>query len=98
MAKTLRWTKRAKAELIAILEFWTEHNQSPSYSNELAQKIDDCLALICDNSSIGKKTDDPAIRITYVDHFLIYYEILKHDILIITIFDGRRNPFDLKLK
>ena len=98
MAKGLRWSTRAKRELYDILEFWKINNQSPSYSIKLLKRINESLSLIRENNYLGKRTSDATVRITIVEHFLIYYEVLDTEILVITIFDARRNPFSTSVK
>jgi plasmid stabilization system protein ParE len=94
MVKRLRWSTEARKELKRILVYWNEHNQSTSYSKKLRVRINNILDLIRENNYLGKSTSEVNVRLTIIDNFLIYYEILTDEILVIAIFDGRRNPFE----
>src|ERR1044071_630579 len=98
MAKRLIWSLRAQVELISILSFWVEHNQSDDYSRKLRERINAVLTLLCENNFLGKPTNNQNVRSTVCDKYLIIYEILENDILVLTIFDGRRNPGKLIYK
>ena len=98
MAKRLIWSVRAKSDLIAILIFWNENNQSDHYSKKLTKRINDLLLVICENNFLGKPTTTNNVRITICDSYLIIYEILDSAILVLTIFDGRRDPHKLTFK
>jgi toxin YoeB len=98
MAKRLVWSARAQADFFAILIFWDENNQNDYYSKKLGRRIHELLFLISENNFLGKPTATENVRITVCDSYLIIYEIHGNDIIILTIFDGRRNPKHLKIK
>jgi toxin YoeB len=97
MAKRLTWSFRAKMDLAATVAFWDENNQNDHYSKKLTKRIFSILTLICENNHLGKLTSIQGVRVTICDSYLIYYEVLKNEILVISIFDGRRNPKKLIL-
>ena len=98
MAKRLIWSENSIQELNSILSFWNENNQSTSYSSKLLKRILFVLELVCENNYLGKPTSKQNVRLTIIDNFLVYYEIMEEDIFVLTIFDGRRNPKDKSLK
>lgn len=92
MAKRLMWSKRARKELIEILIFWNKHNKSTTYSDKLRKQIRRTLQAVCENNFIGRPTTEPDIRVTVCDNFLLFYQIHPNEIVVVRIFDGRRNP------
>jgi len=98
MAKRIIWTRNAKDEWQRILSFWREHTGNKKYSRKLNGKIKLTLKNIKSNNLIGKKTSKKDIRIVICLYYLVFYKIEKERIIIITIFDSRRNPDDLKIK
>ncbi len=98
MAKRIIWTRNAKDEWQRILSFWHEHTGNKKYSRKLNSKIKLTLKNIKSNNLIGKKTSKKDIRIVICLYYLVFYKIEKERIIIITIFDSRRNPDDLKIK
>lgn len=98
MAKRLIWSVKARKEFVEILQFWTEHNKSSSYSKKLRKKIRETLQIVTENNYIGKPTTDELIRVTICDNYVILYEILPEEILVVRIVDGRRNPHDIKFR
>lgn len=91
------WSIRAKNDRIKILEFWIEHNKSNEYSIKLNNLFKEATKFISEYPTVGKLTDDKNARIKIVRDFFIVYEIQKSQIIILTIFDSRRNPKKLNL-
>ncbi len=91
------WSLRAKNDRIKILDFWIAHNQSKAYSIKLNNLFKDATKFIAEHPSVGKLTDDKKARIKIVRDFYIVYEIRRSMIVILAIFDSRRNPDNLKI-
>jgi toxin YoeB len=47
---------------------------------------------------LGRKTDEENVRVKIVRNYLIFYEITETKIIILTIWDNRRNPENLKIR
>ena len=90
------WSLRAKNDRLKILEFWIEHNKSSSYSRKLNILFKDAAKFIAEFPTVGKLTSDKKARIKIVRDYLIVYEIQQSSVTILTIFDSRRNPKNLK--
>ena len=96
MVKRIIWTKKAKDEWKRILSFWYKHTGNKSYSKKLNSKLILTLKNIKSNNYIGKKTSKKDIRIVICFHYLVFYKVEQNQLIIITIFDSRRNPKDLR--
>lgn len=90
------WSLRAKNDRIKILEFWIENNKSSFYSRKLNNLFKEAAKFISEYPTVGKLTEDKKSRIKIVRDYLIIYEVQKSAIVILTIFDSRRNPESLK--
>ena len=96
MAKRVVWTKTAKKSRREILEYWIEHNGSKSYSIKLSDLFRRKIELLASQEYIGKPTDFKDVRATLVSHFSIFYKTNRSEIIIVGIWDNRRNPDDLQ--
>ncbi len=92
------WSHRAKIKLIAILEFYAERNKSKAYSAKIFQRINKELALLSKQPDIGINTDIDSVRGLIVDNYILFYELIKEEIIVHTIWDCRQNPEDLRIK
>jgi len=103
MAKfKVEWSIEAKLELLDILDFYIKRNQSSVYSKKLNSKISKTTKLLSQNPSIGIKTEIESVRALIAGDYQIIYEIIDDVILIIMIWDCRRDPedkiIDIRLK
>lgn len=97
MPKEIRWSIRANQDRIEILEYWIKRNQSNTYSIKLARLFEENIELLSQILTIGKPTNLPDVRVKVVRDYLIFYRIMDEFLEIITIWDSRRNPKNLKL-
>ncbi|RQP12409.1 MAG: type II toxin-antitoxin system RelE/ParE family toxin [Chryseobacterium sp.] len=91
MAKQLIWTSKARAELREILEYWAARNKSKTFSRRLYGLINEQLALLCEFPHLGRATDIPGVYIKVVHKYLVYYEIKKQNLYVLTIRHGSRD-------
>ena len=95
MAKyKIEWTIEARLDLIDIVEFYINRNSSNSYSKKLNSKINRSLKLITNNPQIGLKSQIESVRVLITGEYQIVYEISDPSILIVMIWDCRRDPGD----
>jgi plasmid stabilization system protein ParE len=95
MAKyKIEWSIEARLDLIDILEFYINRNSSNSYSKKLNSKINRSLKLITNNPLIGLKSQIEFVRVLITGDYQIVYEISDNIILIVMIWDCRRDPGD----
>ncbi len=92
MAKRIIWTEAAHADRKEILLYWKKHNTSITYSRKLNELFKRAVLLISAHPEIGRKTDIKNIRIKLVRDYLLFYEETEKEIIILTIWDNRRDP------
>jgi addiction module RelE/StbE family toxin len=96
MAKQIIWSLRAQNDRKEIFEYWNNRNKSTTYSKKLNRLIKNSLQLISKYPLIGKKTDKENIRVKILKDYLIIYEVTEKQIIVLTIWDCRKNPEDLE--
>ena len=96
MAKQVIWSLRAQNDKKEILDYWRQKNQSNTYSKKLNELFKESIKIILDFPQIGKVTDDTKARIKIVKDYLIIYEETETQIFILTIWDSRQDPDNLK--
>ncbi|TDX86698.1 type II toxin-antitoxin system RelE/ParE family toxin [Epilithonimonas xixisoli] len=98
MAEKIIWTRKAKNELVEILQYWMNRNKSNNFSLKLNSLIEAQLNLILEQPKIGRKTDIPNVYIKIIHKYLLYYEFVNDTLYILTIRHGNQNPETFKLK
>lgn len=93
----VKWSIEARLDLIDILEFYLVRNGNPIYSKKLNADIERSTFQISKNPQIGLQTDIDSIRVLIQSDFQIIYEIIDDVVLVIMIWDFRRNPDDRKI-
>ena len=97
MARQIIWTQRAQNERKEIFKYWNNNNGSNFYSKKLNELIKQSLSIICKYPYIGRATEINHVRIKVLKEYLIIYEITDNEIIVLSLWDGRRNPEDLDL-
>ncbi len=95
MAKRIVWTATAQNARREILQYWINHNQSNTYSKKLSKLFRKKAALLESEHYLGKPTDFADVRVSLVSHFSIFYKVYPAEIIIVGLWDNRRNPEDL---
>jgi toxin YoeB len=90
----VEWSLEARLDLIDILEFYIERNGNSIYSLKLIVLINKTIRLLVKNPFLGKQTDDPSIRAMITGDYQVIYELAEKSILIVMIWDCRRDPED----
>ena len=93
----IKWSVQARLDLIEILEFYLERNGSATYSRKLNSIIKKGTLQISKNPHIGIQTDCDSVRALITVDYQIIYEIIDDLILIVMIWDCRRNPNDMRI-
>ncbi len=91
------WTQKANIRLFKILEFYSERNQSTTYSKKLYKRFTKELNLIVRQPEIGIRTDFESIRGLIVEQFILFYEVNSNFIIVHSVWDCRQNPEDMKI-
>jgi toxin YoeB len=88
------WSIEARLDLIDILDFYIKRNKSNVYSIKLNAKLNKSIKLLSKNPFLGTPTDYDSLRALITGDYQIIYEIFDQLILIIMIWDCRRDPED----
>ncbi len=95
MAKKIIWSKTTKISKQGILSYWNERNKSKQFSEKLNTLLHEAVKSIGVFPTSGKLTITKHVRIKIVLSYLVFYSIKADEIMILLIWDGRRNPQDL---
>lgn len=98
MAQQIIWTKKAKKELVNVLQYWMSRNKSNTFSIKLNLLIENQLNTIAEHPEICRATDIQNVHVKVIYKYLIYYEVVNDSIFVLTIRHGSRNPKTLKIK
>ena len=90
----VEWSIEARLDLLDVLEFYILRNKSAAYSKKLNSKINKNIKLITKNPLIGLQSQIDSVRALITGDYQIIYEIFDNIILIIMIWDCRRDPED----
>ena len=96
MIKSIVWSAVAKRNLKEIKRFYDLRNQNSEYSKKLLRVFKNAANLIERQPRIGKNTDKAGIKGLIVLNYIIFYEILHSHILILMVWDCRRDPKQLE--
>jgi plasmid stabilization system protein ParE len=93
MAKfKIEWSLEARLDLIDILDFYIELNGTNTYSIKLHSKIKRGIKLLSNNPYLGIPTEFDSIRAFVTGDYQVIYEMFDQLILVIMIWDCRRDP------
>ncbi len=95
MANNVIWAESAKISRRLILEYWIKRTGNKKYSQKLAEEFNDRIDYLKEFPELGKESDYPDIRTTACGHFSIFYYNLVETIVIIGIYDTRRDPSEI---
>ena len=90
----IEWSIEARQDLISILEFYIQRNGNATYSKKLNSRIKKSIKLLSKNPLIGTQSEIDSVRALITGDYQIIYEIFDRLILIIMVWDCRRNPED----
>lgn len=98
MALEIIYSAQYADSLEAILKFFDDRNGNDRYSKDLLKMIREQIHLLAVFPEIGRQTNYPSVRITYVDTYGIEYEIRDKEILIIDIYSCHTDPSQNRFK
>lgn len=90
----IEWSIEARLDLLDILEFYYQRNGNANYSRKLNSKINSSIKLATKNPLLGQQTDIDSVRAIVTGDYQIIYETVEKTLLIVMVWDGRRNPED----
>lgn len=78
------------------MDYYAERNQSDYYSLKLELEINNALENLDFSVSLLKKVFNQPIYYIVYNHIRTFFEIETNTIIVILIWDERRNPADLE--
>jgi plasmid stabilization system protein ParE len=90
----VEWSIEARLDLLDILEFYYQRNGNTNYSKKLNSKINKSIKLASKNPMLGLQTDIDSVRAIITGDYQIIYEIIEKTLLVVMVWDCRRNPDD----
>ncbi|MGV0846579.1 type II toxin-antitoxin system RelE/ParE family toxin [Empedobacter falsenii] len=85
------WTITANLERKEILEYWILRNKSKRFSIKLNYLILQTLEVLRENPTIGRRTNIDNVRVKLIREYLLLYEFTDAKLIILSIWDARRN-------
>lgn len=98
MAKEIVWTESSVKDRLNIFQFWTQHNNSSSYSNKLENLFNESAKLLAQFPQMGTATDYEDLRVKIIRNYKLFYRDAPTRIEIIRIWDSRQDPQELRLE
>lgn len=96
MAQRIVWSKEAQDDFLATLGYYSERNGNKIYSEKLARQIQEAIERLQKHPLLGRVTNDGKVRVLVQGNYRIYYELKNSEIVILVVWDMRRNPDELK--
>jgi toxin YoeB len=89
--KKIIWSTHASNELKQVLEFYNKRNESTRYSLKILNEIEELLRTLSKNELIGRLTSNKFTRVIPMKIYLIFYEVNRDDIEIVSFWDNRQD-------
>ncbi len=96
--KKIIWSVHASDQLKAVLDFYIVRNGNINYSLKILNEIEDLLKALSGNEFIGRLTSNKTTRVIPMKVYLIFYEIHKNQVKIVSFWDNRQDknkPFSI---
>jgi toxin YoeB len=90
------WSSLAETELMEVLEYWVERNNSADFSKKIVRLIKQREKLLLDYPFLGKPTNIENVRGVLIIYYLLIYKITNDRIEVLSFFDARQDPDKLK--
>ncbi len=92
MVKQIIWSENAIQDRLQISDYWFKRTGNKKYSKYLDTCFIETVKIISQFPLIGREYKDIGFRYMIREHYLIFYEVNKDKLSILSIFDSRRNP------
>ena len=96
--KEIVWSKLAKLQFKNVLDYYVERNGNPNYSIKLLIETEKLLETLSNSEYIGRLTSNKFTRVISMKVYLIFYEINKNRIEIVSFWDNRQKLKNRKVK
>ena len=89
------WTKKANIERIEILDYWIKRNQSKNFSVKLNKLFEESISQLSQHPNIGRKSSFKNVRVNILRDYFIFYEFNENEIIILSLWDCRRDENEI---
>lgn len=96
MTKSIVWSVISKSNIEQIKQFYDRRNKNSDYSKKLLRVFKDAAVVIEKQPQIGMNTDLEGIKGFIVLNYIIFYEELSSHILVLMVWDCRRDPLQVR--
>ena len=88
----VEWIEAAKDNAKQIFEYWNNRNKSKKYSRKLFRQFKEAANILKKFPLAGRETTlQNNIRVLISGNYEIFYQIGSESLIILMIWDGRRN-------
>ncbi|MCF8304217.1 MAG: type II toxin-antitoxin system RelE/ParE family toxin [Bacteroidales bacterium] len=98
MARKIIWSRNAIRDKIQILDYWYNRIGTKTYSKKLDKAFRTAVKNLKDYPFLGKKMEESDMGYIVKEHHLILYSVGENEIMILHIWDSRRNPEDFRIE
>lgn len=96
--KNVCWSIKASKELNEVYDYWALHNKSNVYSEKILDETFRIINLVRSQSYIGEESKIKEIRrVLILENFSLFYKVMNDEIKVLSFFDNRRDPGNLKI-
>jgi len=95
MVKRIIWSANALSDRIDILNYWYLRIGNKNYSRKLDNSLKHLISHLVKFPEMGRKLENRNERFLVKDAYQIFYSIIDDRVVILHIWDSRRNPADL---
>ena len=92
MALQIIWSSYAERDQDEILRYWAKRNKSKTYPRLLFHLFESTVNSLAKQEFNRHPTSAPDIFYKYVRNYRVYFEVNSTSIVILHIWDARRNP------
>ncbi|MCZ2084047.1 MAG: type II toxin-antitoxin system RelE/ParE family toxin [Flavobacteriales bacterium] len=96
--KKVSWSVKASRELNEVYDYWTLNNNSNVYSEKILDETFRMINFLRLQSYIGEESRIKKIRrVLILENFSLFYKLMNDEIKVLSFFDNRRDPGNLKI-
>ncbi len=86
------WSETAANQRRGIFEYWNKRNKSKSYSERIRILVLKRIELIKKNPTSFLPSEYNDMYVTVIEHFCLYFKVVKEGILVTAFWDTRQDP------
>ena len=97
VTRALIWSEPAQVDIAAIIEYYNHRNGNSDYSERMTRQFRERMNYVVTDPYSGEKWKNKGFRFVIVYPFQLFYYVTKTEIVVASVWDGRRDPKTLKL-